>query len=196
MIVNFVGSVFNEESIRILGLYPPSNERFEMKKPIESLQENASGFFDKISAKYASQMKCQEGCSKCCYTDISIFRVESERIKDWFNSLQAEAQAELKALWSTKNELGACTFLYKDRCSIYEARPVICRTQGAPLFLASENALDYCPLNFESGDPEKTDWLNLERLNTMLSLAAKTSNLDERIRLKKFKAELLSFESK
>jgi Fe-S-cluster containining protein len=162
------------------------------KKPIVTLQENASGFFDKISAKYSSQMKCKEGCSKCCHTDISIFRVESERIKDWFNGLATVEQAELKALWQTKNEPGACTFLYNDRCSIYEARPVICRTQGAPLFLATENVLDYCPLNFESGDPEKADWLNLERLNTMLSLAAKTTGLDARIRLKKFKAELLS----
>lgn len=136
-------------------------------------------------------MKCKEGCSKCCFTDISIFKVESERIKDWFNSQDIEVQNELKVLWATKNESGACTFLYGDRCTIYEARPVICRTQGAPLFLASENALDYCPLNFESGDPPKEDWLNLERLNTMLALAAKTTGLDQRIRLKKFKTELL-----
>lgn len=163
-----------------------------LKKPIETLQENASGFFDKISTKYSASMKCQEGCSKCCYTDISIFRVESERIKDWFNSLETVAQNELKALWATKNETGACTFLYNDRCTIYEARPVICRTQGAPLFLASENTLDYCPLNFEAGDPPKEDWLNLERLNTMLALAAKSAGLDERIRLKKFKMELFS----
>lgn len=161
-----------------------------MKKPIESLQENASGFFNKVIDKYPEQMKCKAGCSKCCYTDISIFRVESARISDWFSSLDVDAQEKLKTLWQTKNEPGACTFLYNDQCSIYEARPVICRTQGAPLFLATENVLDYCPLNFESGDPDRADWLNLERLNTMLSLAAKTAGLEERIRLKKFKAEL------
>ena len=163
-----------------------------MKKPIETLQENASGFFEKINNKYSSEMKCKEGCSKCCYTDISIFKVESARIKDWFNTLSLEVQKELQTLWATKTESGACTFLYKDRCTIYEARPVICRTQGAPLFIASENSLDYCPLNFEAGDPPKEDWLNLERLNTMLSLAAKTTGLEERVRLKKFKASLLA----
>ncbi len=160
-------------------------------KPIVTLQENASGFFDKISSKYSADMKCKVGCSKCCFTDISIFKVESERISDWFKVQSVEKQLELKTLWLTKNEQGACTFLYNNQCSIYEARPVICRTQGAPLFLASENVLDYCPLNFEQGDPPKEDWLNLERLNTMLSLAAKTTQLDERIRLKKFKIELL-----
>jgi hypothetical protein len=161
-----------------------------MSKPIITLQENASGFFDKISSKYSSEMKCKEGCSKCCYTDISIFKVESERVEEWFTTLDLVQQNELKALWATNNESGACAFLYKDSCSIYPARPVICRTQGAPLFIASQNALDYCPLNFKSGDPIKEDWLNLERLNTMLSLAAKTSGLDERISLKKLKGKL------
>jgi len=161
-----------------------------MKKPIETLQENASGFFDKIVQKYSAEMKCKEGCSKCCYTDISIFEVESARIKEWFSQQNTETQKELKLLWASKNESGACSFLYNDRCTIYEARPVICRTQGAPLFLATDNVLDYCPLNFEAGDPPKEDWLNLERLNTMLSLAAKTSGQEGRIRLKKLKAAL------
>lgn len=163
-----------------------------MKKPIVTLQENASGFFEKISSKYPAEMKCKEGCSKCCYTDISVFKVESVRIKEWFDTLDIETKKELRILWATKNEPSSCTFLYNDRCTVYEARPVICRTQGAPLFLGSENVLDYCPLNFESGDPPKEDWLNLERLNTMLSLAAKTTDQDLRIRLKKLKNELLT----
>ncbi|MFA6236327.1 MAG: YkgJ family cysteine cluster protein [Bacteriovorax sp.] len=163
-----------------------------MKKSIITLQENASGFFDKVMEKYSSEMKCSEGCSKCCYTDISVFKVEAQRISDWFNEQTFEQRAELMNLWQTKNEKGACAFLYNDRCSIYEARPVICRTQGAPLFLAAENALDYCPLNFESGDPPKEDWLNLERLNTMLSLAAKMAGQDERVRLKKLKEQLIT----
>lgn len=163
----------------------------DTKKPIETLQENASGFFDKVIGLYQSEMKCKEGCSKCCYTDISVFSVEGKRIEDWFDHLEEKAQNDLQELWQTKNEPGACSFLYNDACSIYPARPVICRTQGAPLFIASENKLDYCPLNFESKDPEKTDWLNLERLNTMLSLAAKSAGLEDRIRLKKLKASLL-----
>lgn len=162
-----------------------------LKKPINSLQENASGFFDKVQAKYSAQMKCTEGCSKCCYTDISVFEVESENIKEWFESLSEERQSELKTLWQAPVNAGACSFLYNERCSVYEARPIICRTQGAPLFLQSENVLDYCPLNFEAGDPPKEDWLNLERLNTLLSFAASTSSQDKRIRLKKLKDLLL-----
>lgn len=163
----------------------------DLKKPIVSLQENASGFFDKVQSKYSAQMKCTEGCAKCCYTDISVFEVESENITEWFNSQSEEKKAELKTLWQTPVSAGACAFLYNDRCSVYEARPIICRTQGAPLFVQSENVLDYCPLNFEAGDPPKEDWLNLERLNTLLSFAASTSGKDKRVRLKKLKDLLL-----
>ncbi len=162
------------------------------KKPIETLQENASGFFDKVANKYSAEMKCKEGCSKCCYTDISVFEVEAKRIEEWLQSQSEEKQVELKELWKSPVEKGACSFLYNDSCSIYEARPVICRTQGAPLFVQVDNVLDYCPLNFTAGDPPKEDWLNLDRLNTLLSFAAKTSGLEKRIRLKKLKESFIS----
>lgn len=158
-----------------------------MKKPIVTLQENASGFFDKIATKYSSSMKCAEGCSKCCFTDITIFEVEANRIKEWFQTLGPDEQDRLKKLWATPVTEGACAFLYNDRCSIYEARPIICRTQGAPLFIQADNVLDYCPLNFKDGDPPKEDWLNLDRLNTLLSFAAKTAGEEKRVSLKKLK---------
>ncbi len=137
-------------------------------------------------------MECKKGCSKCCQTDISVFDVEADRITDWFLEKSPEEQEGLMALWRTPHQESYCTFLYNDQCTVYEARPLICRTQGLPLFVASENALDYCPLNFKDGDPPKEDWLNLERMNTLLSFAATTTKRDQRIRLKKLKSKLLS----
>ncbi len=163
-----------------------------MKKPIETLQENASGFFDKIQSKHSQQMECKSGCAKCCYTDISVFDVEADLVREWFNYLDESKKNEIIEIWKTKNNDGACTFLYDEKCSIYEVRPIICRTQGAPLFLSNENSLDFCPLNFKDGDPPKDDWLNLERLNTLLSFAASTAKRDSRIRLKKLKQEFLN----
>lgn len=162
-----------------------------MKKPIETLQENASGFFDKIYNKYLNDMKCGKGCSKCCHTDISVFEVEANLIKNWFSALDEAKKNELLAQWKSSPVKGACSFLYDDVCTIYEVRPIICRTQGAPLFLSNENVLDYCPLNFENNEPPKEDWLNLERLNTLLSFAASTAGEDKRIRLKKLKDEFI-----
>ncbi len=162
-----------------------------MKNPVITLQENASEFFDKTQKKHSAQMECKAGCSKCCMTDISVFEIESDRIQEWFDSQAEEIQNNLKTKWQTPVEAGACTFLYEGQCSIYEARPLICRTQGLPLFVASENVLDYCPLNFKAGDPEKNDWLNLERMNTLLSFAAKTTKREGRVRLKKLKEKLI-----
>jgi len=123
---------------------------------------------------------------------ISVcFEVEATRLINWFHSLSEDDKVKLKNLWKTEVKEGACTFLYNDRCSIYEARPIICRTQGAPLFIQSENVLDYCPLNFEKADPEKEDWLNLERLNTLLSFAAKTTGEEKRVSLKKVKRDFI-----
>lgn len=160
--------------------------------PVVTLQENASGFFDKIHEKHKTQMECKKGCSKCCQTDISVFDIEAERIREWFSQLESAEGERLKELWKTPHQEGYCAFLYQDQCTVYEARPLICRTQGLPLYVASENVLDYCPLNFKEGDPPKEDWLNLERMNTLLSFAATTTKKDERIRLKKLKSSLLS----
>ncbi len=158
--------------------------------PIISLHENASAFFDKVFTKNSTQMDCKKGCSKCCQTDISVFEIEADRIRQWFHSQSRDAKDNLKKLWNLPSPKGHCSFLVNDFCTIYEARPVICRTQGLPLYLSSENSLDYCPLNFKSGDPEKSDWLNLERMNTLLSIAAKSVKKEGRIRLLKLKLEL------
>lgn len=158
--------------------------------PVVSLQENASAFFEKVYSKNIDQMQCKQGCSKCCQTDISIFEVEAQRVRDWFNSLDHEKRNSLRQIWHIEVDKKNCVFLVNDSCTIYEARPLICRTQGLPLFLSSENSLDYCRLNFEKGDPDKSDWLNLERMNTLLSIAAKSIKQDERIRLLKLKKEL------
>ena len=163
-----------------------------MSNPIVTLQENASGFFEKIALKHSDKMECKKGCSKCCKTDISIFEIEAERIEEWFHAQEITEQGRLLELWSTPNVEGYCTFLYNDQCSIYEPRPLICRTQGLPLFVKSENILDYCPLNFKAGDPPKEDWLNLERMNTLLAFAATNAKKDKRIRLKKLKMKFLA----
>lgn len=143
----------------------------------KTLQENAEQFFDKIFDKHKEQMSCAKGCAKCCHTDISIFTWEAELIVDWFMALGESEKNRLKSLWLHDQQKGEdqygkeampCTFLYDNACSIYEARPIICRTQGAPLFV--NDAVDACPLNFTEHFPQKTDWLELSRLNTLSSL--------------------------
>jgi len=169
-----------------------SDEENAIKEPIESLWENASMFFDKVALKYGKEMSCKSGCSKCCHTDISVFDVESNILEKWFLHLSDEAKLDLKNKWKEPRLNSACVFLHQDKCTVYPARPIICRTQGLPLHLSTENILDYCDLNFLNTTPEKEDWLNLDRLNTLLTLAAKTSKKDQRQSLKKIQKKLLN----
>ncbi len=168
---------------------------------LKTLQHNAEEFFKKIQNHHSLKMNCKEGCSKCCYVDLSVFEIESERVKAWFLELSDSKKSELKLKWKTnfskmgENAKGesqkACDFLIDDSCSIYEARPLICRTQGAPLFFQEQNLFDVCPLNFADQEiPEKKDWLNVDRLNTLLSIVQGGS--DKRIRLTDLKMELMN----
>ena len=94
---------------------------------------------------HASHLKCREGCDQCCM-DFSIFPVE-------FYAIREQAGSDLKR-GQIPNAQGACPFLVNHRCVIYDARPIICRTQGLPLLFMGEEEweLSACELNFTCFD--------------------------------------------
>lgn len=159
-------------------------------QPIANLHKNCTNFFEKFHEKHLKNMSCKLGCSKCCYVDISIFQVEAYIIINWLYLLdqekkhkileQLKASDNLEQQNTKKSKQKPCVFLHNDGCSIYEVRPAICRTQGLPLQYKissdknQENlAVDVCPLNFtqENSLPEKAEWLDLDRLNILISIA-------------------------
>ncbi|BBH51908.1 YkgJ family cysteine cluster protein [Fluviispira sanaruensis] len=178
-------------------------------QPLVNLQENSSNFFNKFQDKFFNNMQCKSGCSKCCYVDISIFEVEAKSIIEWVKFLTPNKKKELlttlesSASPEKQNTLGKknkpCSFLRNDICTIYEVRPTICRTQGLPLQYKVSDvknqvqlAVDVCPLNFteENSLPDRADWLDLDRLNALQSIAEnfyqknKKTDLENAINLK------------
>jgi hypothetical protein len=83
---------------------------------------------------------------------------------------------------SMMHEVSLCGFLdNKGCCAIYEARPIICRSHGAPISWTdpeqvpteSKESRDVCPLNFKGEDIyalDGQDVISLDKLNTLLSL--------------------------
>ena len=68
-------------------------------------------------------------------------------------------------------------------CSIYEVRPLICRSHGAPILIqidAKERAWTPAPKNFKKGMSmlDVGDWIHLETLNTLLGLIDWRNALD------------------
>lgn len=139
---------------------------------IQALYSKIDEFQNQQREQLKARYQCKNGCSRCCHTDISVFEIEKNNIALWFESLSVEQKNELKMKWEQPRTEGACAFLRNDSCTIYEARPLICRTQGlAMLFQEDEQPyLDICPLN-ESAleDIEENEILNLDLLNSILA---------------------------
>lgn len=158
--------------------------------PIQQLHENITQFFDRFHSKYRDEMKCGKGCSKCCVGGLTVFPTEAQYIADWVLGLSEPEQDELLKIWQNDvsrhvSRSDRCSFLINDICTIYPVRPVLCRGQGLPMRVRatanqseedSENfELSLCELNFsdEAKIPAVSDWLDLDRVNVLLSVAQK-----------------------
>lgn len=139
---------------------------------INDLYKKVAQFESELGTDIKSLSQCKNGCSKCCYTDISIFEVEASNIRKWFASLSIDQQNSIKDKWQLPQTEGSCAFLRNESCTIYEARPLICRTQGLALRYMEEGEpfIDICPLNEEMiEEMEDKDVMNLDLLNTIIS---------------------------
>lgn len=84
---------------------------------------------------------CKSGCSACCHTQVSVTADEAELLAIRVNegveinrdrlAIQMAAQNSTPAWTALTYEERKCVFLDKDqRCSVYEDRPSVCRTNA------------------------------------------------------------------
>ncbi len=117
----------------------------------------------------AAQIACKPGCHHCCRRIPSILPIEWAWIK---------AAALDTGLHRTLEEGGLRSDLHPDEllcghldecglCSIYAARPLICRTHG--MLILSEDGLDHCPWDFQELEEVDEDMVfRLENLHETL----------------------------
>jgi uncharacterized protein len=114
---------------------------------------------------------CRAGCSSCCQL-LSLLPLEWHWIKSQLTAYGAVS--------GISAEGDKCPFLSHDLCSIYEIRPLICRTHGLPLlYLNSECTsweLSLCGLNEEVLDEDRWEtlfqdkcYLEMDKLNARLN---------------------------
>lgn len=172
---------------------------------INDLYLKIEKFESDISAETKKLSQCQKGCSRCCYVDLSVFQLEADNIKSWFLSLSDEQKFNLREKWLSPlrktinfhgEEVSSCPFLHHEACTIYEVRPLICRTQGLALKfkLESEELIDICPLNDEMLNLiSSKEVLNLDLLNLILSQLEKVESggqLRDRVKLNALRSSL------
>jgi uncharacterized protein len=83
--------------------------------------------------------KCQIGCSACCHSQVAVTEDEAHALIkhiekgvniDWTKLwIQAKAGNNTKDFLKIPYSMRGCVFLdNKGRCSVYESRPSVCRT--------------------------------------------------------------------
>lgn len=100
---------------------------------------------------------------KCCMK-FSVLPVEAALINE------TTRKVKLKQAGDDTN----CVLLLKDRCSIYDIRPIICRTQGLPIAYIDEDAgsieVSACQLNFVNDYQfSQEDLLFMDQFNQRLA---------------------------
>ena len=122
-----------------------NNIQFEKYKVLLSEIDRHCAFLEDLHQK---QMQCRNGCALCCI-DFSVFPVEFYFILNELKKKNFEPESDV----NVENEI--CAFLKNNSCTIYQQRPIMCRTHGLPILYANDNGeweLSACELNFTEFD--------------------------------------------
>ena len=118
------------------------------------LLKNVDAAMEKLSRLHGPEMKCAPGCDECCRAPRSALLIEG-----FFMSIALRRKLDESRLNKLLERACAdpetCPFLNGEGlCVIYEARPLICRTHGAPLLVdtGDEVGVSFCRLNFTARD--------------------------------------------
>jgi Fe-S-cluster containining protein len=122
-----------------------------------------------MSARAGDALTCKRGCDACCVDGLSVLPVEAALI-------QAHGGRP-----SPRQREGMCAFLDDDgACTVYEARPVLCRTHGLALKSSGKedqearglrvlaDDVSACELNYTTRAPAAAEVLDATKLMMLL----------------------------
>ncbi len=121
--------------------------------------------------KHRKDISCRPGCAACC-RHLTIFPVEGFALAESLAELSPGEIESIRNQARSSAPSDSCPLLADDRCLLYEARPIICRTHGLPILFSSgeQQQVDCCPLNFQGVESLPGDAvIDLERVNSLLT---------------------------
>lgn len=115
-----------------------------------------------IVERFRDTLQCRPGCAECCM-QFSVLSLEAAFVRERIKQFQPIKRLKDKS----------CPLLADNRCSIYDIRPIICRTQGLPIAYIDEGSscieVSACRLNFPDDHQfEKEDLLFMDQFNSRL----------------------------
>jgi uncharacterized protein len=145
-------------------LPPPDNTLLAAYKNLTTEIDRRIG--DLIRQRYSAFLQCRPGCSDCCIA-FSVLPLEAA-------ILQEALLGEKKP--ATRQSLdNRCLFLQENGlCTLYDQRPILCRTQGMALAYLDEDSqtieVSACPYNFsEAYLFKEDDLLYMDDINDRLA---------------------------
>lgn len=153
------------------------------------LSNRADILFASSCQPFRAFLQCRAGCCSCC-TLSSVLSIEAIALARAIMNIDPDKRTSI-SIQANKEEMPHCPMLLDGLCTIYSARPLICRTHGAPLayigYRSESIEISACPLNFPSDfvfDTKKLlfmDELNAELLALNQQLLSQQTGKAQRI---------------
>jgi len=131
------------------------------------LTDKVDAFFARVQARHGADMQCGTGCSECCHVRLSITGVEADAIRAEVATWPAARRAALAEVGPADR----CAALDPDgRCRVYAARPLVCRSHGAPIRMrdGAREEVRACHLNFKTTAPDPDCILDQTTLSALV----------------------------
>lgn len=154
----------------------------------QELMKAVDHIFNKMKIDYPQEVKCDQGCTECCFAMFDLSLAEALYLKEKFseldqdlrNSILIEADKVDRQLNKIKKDLykehqqgveehrilqkaslvkSRCPLLIDNRCVLYDHRPITCRLYGIPMDMGHMTA-SCSQSGFEAGREYPTVHMN------------------------------------
>lgn len=135
-------------------------------RELESIQNykefllKVGNLVNELVNQYQEEINCKINCCDCCNNLINISIIEASYLRMGFDISSDEIKNKILENISNLNDLIeheslpktniVCPLLFKQKCLLYEYRPVVCRTFGLPMIDEKTGKIATCHKNFVS----------------------------------------------
>ena len=134
------------------------------------LTAKVDAFFTRVAARHGDDMQCGTGCSDCCHVRLTITRVEARALRDEIAAMTPQDREVLRTNAVTAEPDRCAALGPTGRCLVYAARPIVCRSHGAPVRMrrGSLPVIESCFRNFTHTEPAADCVIDQETLSALV----------------------------
>lgn len=155
----------------------------EARAAYRALADKVDAFVARVTDRHAAELRCAAGCATCCHVRLSITTIEADAIAAWGATRPPDERAAIADAARTAAPDRCPALDPDDRCRIYAARPLVCRSHGVPIRLRERGlpVVTACALNFTARGPAAADpdcILDQELVSTTLGVIERAAGAD------------------